>query len=318
MRQYVIKRLLLFLPTALLASFIIFTLVRIVPGDVIDALLATNQSFQLSPEQRAAIRAQLGLDRPLPVQFVKWAWGALRFDLGTSFWERRSNLHVIRDRFERTIELAIFALLVAIVWGVFSGVLSAVKQDTWIDNLVRVVTVGGLALPSFFVAVMFYYVLLRLFNWIPPVRYENFLDKPWQNIQQNIAPALVLGFSAGASISRLTRSQFLEVIREDYIRTARAKGLRENVVIIRHALRNSILPVVTVAGLLVGVLLGGTVIVERVFAIPGMGTALITAVNTRDFSLLQALVWIMTLIFMTANLAVDSAYAWIDPRIRYQ
>ena len=318
MRQYIVKRLLLFLPTALVVTLLLFVLIRMVPGNSIDALLGNDQAFAFTDQQRAAIMAELGIDKPLPVQYVKWVWGAVRFDFGTSFWERRSNLTIIKERLPRTIQLALLGLVVGVVWGVFSGVISAIKQDTWIDAVMRVITVGGLALPSFFIAVMLYYFLLEFFDWIPPIKYASFQEDPWQNIQQILAPVLILGYSAGAGISRLTRSQFLEVFREDYIRTARAKGLKENIVIYRHALRNSLLPVITVTGLLLGVLLGGVVIVESVFAIPGMGTALVTAINTRDFSLLQALVWIICLIFMTSNLLVDISYAWIDPRIRYR
>lgn len=318
MGSYILRRLLLVIPTAVLAALILFILVRLVPGDTIDVLLNANQTFQMTQEQRQSIRRDMGLDQPAPLQFGRWVWNALRFDLGTSFWEKRSNMLIIRQRLGRTAELAFLGLSVAVLWGVFSGVVSAVKQDTWIDNGIRILTVGGLAVPSFFIAVMLFSVLIRVFDWIPPVRYVSLLRDPWQNIQQNIAPALVLGFSGGASISRITRSQFLEVIREDYVRTARAKGLRESTVIMRHALRNALLPVVTVAGLLMGALLGGTVIVEQVFVIPGMGSALIGAVNLRDYTLLQAIVWIITLIFITSNLVVDLLYAWIDPRIRYR
>ena len=317
MRQYILKRLLLFVPTALIAALILFTLGRVVPGDAIDALIEDDDNYEFTQEQRDKISAELGLDRPLPVQFASWAWGALRFDLGTSFWEHRSNMTIIKERFFRTMELAVLALLVSVVWGVASGVISAVKQDTWIDNAMRIFTVGGLSMPSFFVAVMLYYFLILAFDWIPPIEYASLLDDPFQNLTQIAAPVLILGYSSGASISRLTRSQFLEVIREDYIRTARSKGLRENVVIYRHALRNSILPIITVAGLLVGTLLGGVVIVESVFAIPGMGKQLVQAVNVRDYTLLQALVWVITIVFMVSNLLVDIAYAWIDPRIRY-
>ena len=317
MRQYVIKRLLLFFPTLFLVALLLFVLVRLVPGDIIDAQLSNDESFTFTEEQRAAIYREMGLDRPLPVQYLTWVWNAFHFDFGTSFWERRSNLEIIQERFERTIEVALLGLIVAVLWGISTGVVSAVKQDTWIDYVVRIVTVGGLAMPSFFIAVMLYYFLIETFGWIPPLRYSDFLDSPWQNIQQNIAPALILGYSGGAQISRLTRSQFLEVFREDYIRTARAKGLKENVVIIRHGLRNSLLPIITIAGLLMGVLLGGVIIVEQVFAIPGMGTALLSAVNYRDFTLVQSVVWVLALIFMLSNLLVDISYAWIDPRIRY-
>ena len=318
MRQYILKRLLLFIPTLLLVAALLFTLSRIIPGDAIDSLLNEDEASSFfDPEIRKKVEKELGLDQPLPIQYAKWTWGALRFDFGTSFWGKRPNIDIIKERFTRTVELAIGGALVAILWGVTSGVISGVKQNTWIDSVLRVVTVGGISLPSFFVAVMFFYFMILWFNWIPPVQYKSLIEDPGQNLMQVIAPILILGYSGGAQISRITRSQFLEVFREDYIRTARAKGLKENVVIVRHALRNSILPVITVAGLLVGILLGGIVIVETVFAIPGMGQMMITAVNSRDYPLLQSLVWMITIIFMVSNLLVDIAYAWIDPRIRY-
>ena len=321
MNQYVLKRLILFVPTLMLASLVLFTLLRIVPGDAIDALVRDDNPTAgqgISPEVRAQLKAELGLDRPLPIQYLTWTASAFRFDFGTSFWQRRPNLTIIKEGFSRTIELAFLALTVALVWGVTLGVIAALNQDTWIDNAVRVVTVAGIAFPSFFIAVMLFFFLIRFFEWVPPLQYETLLDNPGVHLQQIVAPVLVLGLTAGAGIARLTRSQFLEVIREDYIRTARAKGLRENTIAVRHALRNSLLPVITAAGLLVGGLLGGVVIIESVFGIPGMGTILISSINSRDYNLVLSVSWVLALIFMTSNLLVDLAYGWIDPRIRYR
>jgi peptide/nickel transport system permease protein len=318
MRTYILKRLFLFAPTLLLSSLIIFTLTRIVPGDAIDGLFADDTSTVLfTPDQRQQIRADLGLDRPLPVQYAQWVAGAFTGNLGTSFFEKRANWEIIRERLPRSVQLGLMAMVVGISWGITSGVISAVKRGTWVDNLLRVITVGGLAFPSFFIAVMLFYALIVFFQWIPPVQWASLLEDPRSNLTQLAAPALILGYAQGASISRLTRSQFLEVFREDYIRTARAKGLRENVVIIRHALRNSILPVITVMGLLVGQLIAGVVVVETVFGIPGMGRQLVQAINFRDYPLIQAIVWNLTLAFLIANLLVDITYAWIDPRIKF-
>ena len=319
MQQYIIKRILLFIPTLVIIAGMLFILSRIIPGDAIDALVLEDEDVGgiLPPELREQLKAELGLDKPLPVQYGKWLWGALRFDFGTSFWSNRANIDVVKERFGRTIEIAVLGTVLSIFWGVTSGVVSAVKQNTWIDAVVRFITVGGIALPNFFVAVMLFYFLILWFDWIPPIKYHSLFEDPKENLMQVIAPILILGYGGGAGISRLTRSQFLEVFREDYIRTARSKGLKENVVIIRHALRNSILPVITVAGLLVGSLLGGVVIVETVFNIPGMGQLLITSINSRDYPLMQTLVWFITIIFVVSNLLVDIAYAWIDPRIRY-
>ena len=318
MKKYIIQRLILFVPTIMLVALLLFTLSRVIPGDAIDSLLQEDEAESFfTPEIRAKVEKELGLDKPLPVQYFLWTGNALRFEFGSSFWAKRPNIDIIKERFSRTIQLALGAATVAILWGVTSGVISGVKQNTWIDSVTRMITVGGIALPSFFLAVMFFYFMILFFGWIPPIMYQSLWENPGQNLMQVIAPILILGYSGGAQISRITRSQFLEVYREDYIRTARAKGLKENVVIVRHALRNSILPVITVAGLLVGTLLGGIVIVETVFAIPGMGQMMITAVNSRDYPLLQSLVWMITIIFMVSNLLVDIAYAWIDPRIRY-
>ena len=319
MTQYIIKRLLLFVPTILLSSMILFTLLRIVPGDAIDATLQADQlQAGLTADARANLKKELGLDQPLPVQYFNWAKGAVHFDFGTSFWQRRPNMTIIKEGYPRTIELALMALTVAVVWGVTMGVIAALKQDTWIDNLIRVVTVGGIAFPSFFTAVMIFYFLIKFFDWVPPLHYETLFSDPKSHLEQIAGPVLVLGYGAGAAITRLTRSQFLEVVREDYIRTARAKGLKENVIATRHALRNALLPVITAAGLLTGGLLGGVVIVESVFGIPGMGTILLGAINSRDYPLVLGIAWMLALVYMTANLVVDVAYGWIDPRIRYR
>ena len=319
MKEYILKRVILFIPTIIIVAALLFGLTRILPGDAIDSLLNEDEASSFfSPEIRAQVEAELGLDDPLPIQFAKWVWGAAHFDYGTSFWRKQPNIDIVKTRFFRTVEVALLAAAVAIVWGITSGVLQAVYQNTWIDAVLRFVTVGGIAIPNFMVAVMIFYFLILFFDWIPPIEYKSLLEDPWSNIKQHIAPILVLGHTAGAPISRLTRSQFLEVYREDYIRTARAKGLKEKVVVLRHTLRNCMLPVITIAGLLVGDLLGGVVIVETVFAIPGMGQMTILAVNSRDYPLLQTLVWMITFMYMMSNLLVDVAYAWIDPRIRYK
>ena len=319
MQQYVLRRLVLFIPTMVLVSLMIFALLRLAPGDAIDARLASDQmNSPISAEERAKMSRELGLDKPLYVQYAKWMWGAVRFDFGNSFWRQQPNLDVIKLPFTRTLELALLGLTIGVVWGVTSGVISAVKQDTWIDYAVRTVTVAGLALPSFFISVMVIYALVSWFNWIPPIQFKSIIESPRDNLMQMAAPALILGLSTGATISRLTRSQLLDVIREDYIRTARSKGLREKVIILRHALRNSLLPVVTAAGLILAGLMGGTVILEQVFAIPGMGTTMISAINTRDYPLIQTVVWMLALAYMTSNLLVDISYAWLDPRIRYK
>ena len=327
MTVYILRRLLLFIPTMLLVSLIVFVLMRAIPGSAIDTLFAQEAgpaavqgggAGYLSQEDRQRLARSLGIDKPLPVQYVTWIWGAVRFDFGESLFQQKSNRSIIAERLPRSMEIAFIAVAIALVYGVTLGIISAVKQDTWIDYVARVLAIGGISMPSFFVAVMLFYFLILAFNWIPPFQFHDLVDNPLENLKQIAAPSIVLGLGAGASISRLTRSQALEVLREDSVRTARAKGLGQTTVVLRHVLRNSLLPIITVAGLLMGVLLAGTVIVEQVYSIPGMGRTILTAVNNRDYPLIQAQVWVMSLIFMSSNLIVDIAYGWVDPRIRFR
>ena len=319
MRTYVLRRLVLFVPTLLGVSILIFVLMRLVPGDIAEILVyqSGSESSAIQQKQIRQIRQELGLDRPVVVQYLAWMGGALRGDFGQSYMQRRPVSDILRERVPRSIELALLTLSIAVVWAIPLGVVSAVRQNGALDYLARVVSLSGLSLPLFVTGALILYGLGRIFRWMPPLEFVSFTENPLENLKQLIWPALCQAYYISAPISRLTRSEMLEVIRQDYVRTARAKGLRERAVVYRHALRNSLLPVVTFIGWWGGRLLGGLVIMELIFVVPGMGTALVQAVSQRDYPTVQAMIFVMALVFLAVNLVVDLAYAWLDPRIRY-
>ena len=319
MRTYIARRLLLFVPTLLGASLLIFVLMRLVPGDIAEILVyqTGSESSAVQKRQIEQIRRELGLDRPVATQYLAWLAGAARGDFGYSYSQRRPVSEILAERFPRSMELAAVTLLLAALWSIPLGVVSAVRQNTWLDYLVRVLSISGLSLPIFFTGVLILWALVRFFRWLPPLEFVSLLDDPAENLKQLVWPALAQAYYISAPIMRLTRSQMLEVVRQDYVRTARAKGLGERAVMYRHALRNSLLPVVTFIGWWGGRLLGGVVIMEIIFAVPGMGLALVQAVSYRDYPTVQAIIFLMALIFLAVNLAVDVLYGWLDPRIRY-
>ncbi len=318
-RHYVVRRLLLFVPTLLGASILIFVLLRLVPGDIAEILVyqTGSESSAIQQKQIRQLREELGLDRPVVVQYATWLGRALRGDFGQSYMQRRPVADILKERVPRSLELAVLTLLLATLWAVPLGVVSAVRQNSWADYLVRLLSISGLSLPIFFSGVLVLYGLVRVFKWLPPLEFVSFSVNPVENLKQLIWPALVQAYYISAPITRLTRSQLLEVIRQDYVRTARAKGLGERAVVYRHALANSLLPVITFVGWWGGRLLGGIVIVEIIFSVPGMGSALAQAVTQRDYPTVQAFVFVMSLVFLTINLVVDLLYGWLDPRIRY-
>ena len=319
MSTYLLRRLLLFVPTLVGASILIFVLLRLVPGDIAEILVyqTGSESSTVQRRQIQQIRRELGLDRPIATQYVDWVAGALQGDFGQSYVQRRPVADILRERFPRSMELALLTLLLAVIWAIPLGVVSAVRQNGILDYLSRLVSLSGLSLPLFFTGALILYGLVRFFHWLPPLEFVSFTENPWENLKQLVWPALAQAYYISAPITRLTRSQMLEVVRQDYVRTARAKGLAERAVIYRHALRNSLLPVVTFIGWWGGRLLGGLVIMEIIFVVPGMGSALIQAVSQRDYPTVQAMVFVMALVFLVVNLAVDLLYAWLDPRIRY-
>jgi peptide/nickel transport system permease protein len=316
---YVLRRLALFVPTLIGASILIFVLMRLVPGDIAEILVyqTGSESSAVQTKQIQQIRRELGLERPIVTQYLDWIAGAVRGDFGQSYVQRRPVVDILRERFPRSMELAGLTLVLAVVWAIPLGVISAVRQNRPVDYLARLVSLSGLSLPLFFTGALILYGLVRLFHWLPPLEFVSFREDPVENLKQLIWPALAQAYYISAPITRLTRSQMLEVVRQDYVRTARAKGLAERAVIYRHALRNSLLPVVTFIGWWGGRLLGGLVIMEIIFVVPGMGSALVQAVSQRDYPTVQAMVFVMALVFLAVNLAIDLLYAWLDPRIRY-
>ena len=319
MRRYVLRRSLLFIPTLFGASLLVFILLRLVPGDIAEILVyqTGSESSTVQKKQIQQIRAELGLDRPVLVQYGHWMWDALRGDFGQSYSQRRPVSAILAERFPRSMELAGLTLFLAVIWAVPLGVISAVRQNTWVDYAARIVSLSGLSFPLFVTGALILWALVRFFRWIPPLEFVPFTENPLENLKQLIWPALCQAYYISAPITRLTRSQMLEVIRHDYVRTARAKGLAERAVVYRHALKNALLPVVTFVGWWGGRLLGGLVIMEIIFVVPGMGTSLVQAVSQRDYPTVQAFIFVMAVVFLLVNLAVDLLYAWLDPRIRY-
>jgi peptide/nickel transport system permease protein len=316
-RSYVVKRLLLMVPTLLGVATIVFVLLRVVPGDVVLLRLA-GEGGRVSEDVLRAERARLGLDKPLWRQYGDWIGGLARGELGLSMWTGRPVAQEIRIRLSLSLELAMLATLVAVVVAVPLGTLAAVHRETWVDYVLRVLTVAGLSMPSFWVGVMIVLGLLLLFRWTPPMTFTSFWDSPGANLSQLVWPALVVGFRSVALSARMMRSALLEVLRDDYVRTARAKGLPERAVVVRHAVRNALLPVITVVGLESAVILGGLVVTEQVFNLNGLGRLLLEAVARRDYTLTQALIMLSATAFVVMNFLVDLCYAWLDPRIQYR
>ena len=319
MGTYLSRRLLLFIPSLIGISLLIFFLMRLVPGDMAHILVyeAGTEFGKIAEKRVEKIRIEMGLDKPIIVQYLSWAVELLTVNFGYSYWERRPVSEILKERFPRSLQLASMTFILATLLGVPLGVYSAARQNTWADRFVRAFSISGLSIPLFFSGVLMLYLLVGVFNWMPPLEYTSFFEDPAENLRQLILPTVCQAFYVSAPIMRLTRSQMLEVIREDYIRTARSKGARESIVIYKHALRNALLPVVTFAGVLAGRLLGGQVIMEILFGIPGMGTTLIDSVNYRDYPTIQALVFLLATMYLSFNLVVDMLYGWLDPRIRF-
>ncbi len=318
MRAYIIKRIVLFPPTVVIVTLLIFLIMWIVPGDAAIMILAGDEGESgVSPEDLARLRHELGLDRPVYVQYGDWIWDIVRADLGTSIYYKIPVIDELQDRFLVTMQMAIMAILMSFSLAVPIGVISAVKQDSFMDYGVRLFTIAGIALPSFWVGILVIFGLSYGFDWLPPLGYASLWEEPWTNLQQLVFPAMVLALQELAFTARITRSTMLEVMRDDYMRTARAKGLAEMVVITRHALKNALLPVITVSGWQFGRLLGGVVIIETIFVVPGIGSFLIDAIIHRDYTIIQAIMLLVAGLVLVLNLVIDLLYGWLDPRIRY-
>jgi peptide/nickel transport system permease protein len=317
MRTYLLKRLLLIVPTLLGAAALVFVIMRVIPGDVA-LLILGGDSGQIDQKQLTAMRQQLGLDQPLLVQFGTWLWGILRLDFGNSLWTGQPVTHELLIRLPLSLQLALFATIVSVMLAIPLGMLAAVRQDTWVDYAVRVFSIGGLAVPGFWVGILTILGLVIFFGWGPPLEFTPPWVDPWANFQMMVWPVVTVGYRFSAVTMRMTRSTVLEVLREDYIRTAWAKGLRERAVVIRHALKNAMLPVITLIGTEFAFLIGGLVVTETVFTLNGIGRFVVDAVAHRDYPVVQALVFLIAFGFVVVNLLVDLTYAWFDPRIRYR
>jgi peptide/nickel transport system permease protein len=319
MRKYLAQRLLIAIPTIFGVTLLIFIAMRVLPGDPLSAISGEGGgTYVLSPEQLRAARASLGLDRPYVVQYLDWVKDVLRGDLGKSFWRGEPIREVIVRRAPITGQIALMAIILSWVIGLPVGLIGALWRNSWTDYGFRLVVTLFMAIPSFWVGLMIVLSLVLTLTWRPPLTIVYFWDDPVRNLQMTAGPALALGVALAAMMARITRSSVLEVLGEDYVRTARAKGLRERVVVWRHALVNAMLPILTVTGTALGALLGGSVAVERAFSVPGLGLALVFAVAERDWMLIQNLVLLYGVIFVLINLVVDVSYGWFDPRIRYQ
>jgi peptide/nickel transport system permease protein len=318
MTRYILNRLLLMIPTLLGVIVLVFVLLRVVPGDVVEMRFASGQNQFVDQKMLDAERAKLGLDKPVWQQFAAYVTGLLRLDLGRSMWTGSPITEEIKLRFALSLQLALMATVVATLLAIPLGIVAALRQDTWIDYFVRIFSIAGLAMPSFWLGILLILTLLVFFKWLPPMVYTPFWVDPWQNLAQLIWPAVAVGYRYSAVATRMTRSAMLEVLREDYIRTARAKGLWVKLILTRHALKNALLPVLTVIALEFAFLLGGLVVTEQVFNLNGLGLLFVQAIAHRDYTLTQALVLLVAGTFIVVNFLVDLAFAWIDPRIRYR
>jgi len=319
MLRFILHRFLLMIPTLLGVAVLVFFLLRMMPGDpVATMLLGDGGGGNISPEALVAERARLGLDQPLYVQFFKWLWGVAHGDFGFSMWTGKPVTYEIAIRLELSLQVAVMATVLAVLLALPLGTLSAIFKDTWIDQSIRLFSIAGLAVPAFWLGMIVILLLLTWFHWIPPLTFTPFLENPYENLRQLIWPALAVGYRYSAVSTRMMRSSILEVLQEDYIRTARAKGVMERLVVARHAMRNAMLPVVTVIGLEFAFLIGGLVVTEQVFNLNGIGKLFVQAVARSDFTMIQALVLVVSVFFVLVNFVIDMLYAFLDPRIRYR
>ncbi|MGB5758286.1 MAG: ABC transporter permease [Acidimicrobiales bacterium] len=313
MLEFVIRRVLAGALVLFLLSTLLFFAMRAVPGDVVKLQLADAGATQ---EQQDRLTTELGLDRPAWRQYVSWLGGVVRGDLGNSLWSKEPVTTMLGRRLPVTIQLTVLSIAFAVISGLATGIISAVKRGSLIDGGLRVASVTGLSIPNFWFGLLLLTAMSLWFNWVPPLGYKDLWEDPVANLKQMWMPALALGLSVGAGLARMTRSSMLEVLHADYVRTIRAKGATERMVNYKHVLRNSLVPIITLVGLSFGALLGGTVILENMFSLPGIGGLIFDSVGNRDYPVIQAAAMLYGAIFIAVNIAVDLAYGWIDPRIR--
>ena len=318
MQQYLARRILLFIPTLMLASLAIFTVMRVLPGDVALIILGGEESSASAMEQLDALREELGLKDPLPVQYGEWIWSMVNGEFGgRSVLDREPLAEILARRLPVTLQLTFYTILISIFVSTPLGVIAAIYQNRWPDYIIRLSSVAGHALPSFWIALVLLLIMLIYFRWTPPLFYANVWDDPWSHFLKLLWPALVLSWSFSSNLTRITRSNMLEVLRQDYVRTARSKGLSEKIVVLRHTLRNALIPVITIGGLQLAALLSGTVILETIFSIPGMGQGIVISATERDYPVIQSLTMMLVLLMLGLNLLTDLVYAFVDPRIKY-
>lgn len=313
MSRYIIRRLLLLIPTLFLVTLLVFAIIRLLPGNIV-VLMMSEQGYA---SDRAKLEQMLGLDQPFYRQYLTYLGRVFKGDFGVSFWTKEPVLDEILRRLPVSLELAVLAMCCGLLIALPTGILSALRQDSWVDYLFRTGAIGGLSIPGFWMATVIIVSASIYWKWVPPMRFTPFLRDPLANLSQFIIPSVILGFALSASVMRMTRSMILEVLREDYVRTAWAKGLHESAVISRHVLKNAMIPVVTIMGLQLSALLGGAVIMESIFVLPGMGRFFIDAITWRDYPVIQGINLFFATGVIVLNLLIDLLYAFLDPRIRY-
>jgi len=309
----------LVIPTVLVTSGIIFGLMRIVPGDAAEIIARQEGEVNITKEVLDRVRAELGLDKPLPIQYAQFWRDVFNGSFGVSLFTKRTVMSQIGERLPTSIELIFIAILISAVWGISVGVIASLKQDTWIDYIFRSFAIGGLSVPIFWSGILIIVIPSILIGWTPLEKYYPLTENPLANLKLMIFPAVILGVNLGAPVMRMTRTMMLEVLRQDYVRTAKAKGLAERVVILRHSLRNALIPVITILGLQVILGIGGTLVLETVFNIPGMGRLLVvTSLSRRDYPMVQGITLFIAMGVVLVNLIIDLTYGMIDPRVRYK
>jgi peptide/nickel transport system permease protein len=328
MRAYAIRRLLLVIPTVLLVSMMLFMMLRLIPGDIIDLMVSSSEVWGATRPDLPAVREALGLDQPMLVQYGRWMGlipqpngnlaGILQGDLGLSLWGRTPVIDDIAARLPISLQLGAMGIIAILLFSLPVGLYAAVRQDSAIDHGGRGLATAFIALPSFWVAIMVVFIGSTWLGKAPPLRYVGLADDPIKSVRQLIVPALIVGMGGMGTTTRLVRSTMLEVLRQDYVRTAWSKGLRERVVIARHAMRNALIPIVTIVGGWIPPLIGGTVVIETVFGIPGMGRLLVNAITDRDYNIVSGVVFVYAIILVVINVLVDLSYGFLDPRVRYR
>ena len=329
MTAYIVRRLLLLIPTLLIITMVVFLSVRFIPGNVVDVMISqmglTGTTYE---EDKALIEKELGLDVSIPLQYARWLGvapqddgkihGVLEGDLGTSLWKKQSVLDMLLERLPVSIELGLIALLTALVTSIPVGIYSAIRQDTWGDYLGRSISIIFISVPSFWIATMVMIYPGIWWGWSPQIQYIPLLKNVSANLLQFLIPGFIMGMVVGGSLMRMTRTMMLESLRQDYIRTAWAKGLQEGTVVFRHALKNAMIPVVTMVGMMVPMVLGGTIIMEQIFALPGVGLLMFNSLNSRDYPVISGINIFLATVVLLTNLVVDLTYAWLDPRVQYK